>query len=171
MYPPAQLYHTAPLRRLQDAAAMYKAVHGHAIPTLAGGRKLVCAFKVRVLVQVGSSSRLGQRKPWVQRVPLAGAAAAGVHARSRVCLPAHATGRIGAAFSLTKHCQLDFPNLSMQVEPAFPASLCLFAGAAAVRRAAGGIVAGDDEMSVPSISVLLWILVAFQATNCSQRRM
>lgn len=26
---------------------MYKAVHGHAIPTLAGGRKLVCAFKVR----------------------------------------------------------------------------------------------------------------------------
>ncbi|KAI7839332.1 hypothetical protein COHA_006923 [Chlorella ohadii] len=31
--------------RVQDAAAMYKAVHGHAIPTLAGGRKLVCAFK------------------------------------------------------------------------------------------------------------------------------
>lgn len=30
----------------QDAASMYKAVHGRAIPTLAGGRKLVCAFKV-----------------------------------------------------------------------------------------------------------------------------
>ena len=26
---------------------MYKAVHGRATPTLAGGRKLVCAFKVR----------------------------------------------------------------------------------------------------------------------------